>query len=419
MVGRNFSGVLLLALLSGCSEVSLSYGSGTVLPVIQPGGNNSTVAPAASLSGLNILGRIQSDPDSIRNLRLRLSLKHPLGAEMNRSVEVSVADFLKDPTLNWLNLTPGQAELKVELLGPDNQVLSQVLAPVSLLNSASQSFSFDLNGGASPSLQLSGSSPTAPSGSTNGSSPAGSGNPSPTPNNPDSPASPTPNPGSPSGGSSSTPESDLKARTVSRTDSTATVLWDAPTGQTVTGYRILIDGKEVAANHPVANYNFTNLNRDLPYTIQIIPLLANGTSLPADVHNVSKAEVSSGGGGGGGGGGGTPAVNTPPVINSLTPSNASLSGLGYPTRITASASDDQVLADSAYTWSCLNCGDASFNRTDSPQVIWTAPSTQVNPTETYTLQLSVSDGVNPPVTSTTTVTVNRQLANVNVNGEYR
>lgn len=103
------------------------------------------------------------------------------------------------------------------------------------------------------------------------------------------------------------------------------------------------------------------------------------------------------------------------MIQSLQASRTTLTGLKQPIQLTANATDDSALAASAYQWSCLNCGDASFSSTMGHQVVWTAPTTP----GTYTLQVSVSDGVNAAVNSSIDVVVQHLLADVIVVGNYQ
>lgn len=103
------------------------------------------------------------------------------------------------------------------------------------------------------------------------------------------------------------------------------------------------------------------------------------------------------------------------MIQSLQASRTLLTGLRQPIQLTANATDDSALGASAYTWSCNACGDASFSSTQGHQVVWTAPSTP----GTYTLNVSVSDGVNAPVSSSVEVVVQHLLADVIVIGNYQ
>lgn len=107
-------------------------------------------------------------------------------------------------------------------------------------------------------------------------------------------------------------------------------------------------------------------------------------------------------------------INQIPVVSSITASDNPVSGLGYPIQLTANATDDNTIT---YTWSALNNSGTFSNQNTNP-VIWKAPSTAGSGVgkDTYTIQISVSDGVNPAVTKTLDVEVNNGTASVNVTG---
>lgn len=205
-------------------------------------------------------------------------------------------------------------------------------------------------------------------------------------------------------------DSDLSPQVLQHSEDSLTVHWDTA-GIQADHYRLFLNGQvvEESAEGPV--YRFRHLQDNQNYELGIQPVLSDGTRLPVQVLD-AKTDRSSGGGGGGGGGS---APNTPPVIDDLVASKTTVSGLGYPVQLTATVHDDQNLPDSAYTWTCNDCGDASFDHSDGSQVIWTAPSTPGS----YEIQVSVDDGHNPPVTRTQVLEVLHQTADVTVIGDYQ
>lgn len=111
--------------------------------------------------------------------------------------------------------------------------------------------------------------------------------------------------------------------------------------------------------------------------------------------------------------------NKSPDIESFTANPATISGLGYPTELSVIAEDDDDnLKDSSYKWSCKDtngnaCG--SFNKTDSPKVIWTSPTSDTGP---YNLKVEVTDNVNT-VVETLSMNVTSFSANVTFNGGHK
>lgn len=91
-----------------------------------------------------------------------------------------------------------------------------------------------------------------------------------------------------------------------------------------------------------------------------------------------------GGGGNGGGGGGT--VNTPPMVKSITVSDA-LAEVGTPITVTATVEDAETAVDKlTYTWSAPN---GTFAGT-GPVVAWTAGADAQTPAD-MTLTLTVTE----------------------------
>ncbi len=414
------SAIMSCVLITACSDVRLNYGLGGAagqIAQIQP--PLSQERSTFNLADLNIQARVQSQAADLAGLQVRLRLVHKTDSTMDRVLTVSADEFIENPNLFWDSLVPGDAELQVELVDADNRVLSRVQNQILLTENAQQRFDFFLlppaDSGAAPQLTLS----PAPDNTTDTSLPALSDT---------SPDTSTPNPVIGTGDSTTTPV-ELPFRILEQTSSSITAVWETPANQDVQGYRILVNGKVVAENHPVANFRFSNLFADSNYTLEVQPILKDGSLLNTVPVETRTTGGASGGGGGGGGGGGSSSgsssgggntgsgntSNSPPVIQSLTPHVTTVNGLGYPVKLTAVATDDQPLSNGAYSWSCDNCGDASFTRTDSPEVIWNAPTTP----GTYTIRLTVSDGVNPPVSREQTLTVNHQQATVTVVGDYQ
>lgn len=416
----------LSLLLSGCSGVSLNYQLANLIPGASQSNANqqlSSTQELNSLANLNIKARVQADLSTLQNLSLRLTLKHLTDPTMNREIVVNAQSFLANPSLFLADLSPGEAELTVELMDAQLAVLSLVSKALLLAGNAQQDFDFVLLPGVSnaglagfPSLSLVSTGGLLIPGSVLPQAPT-------TPPQTLTPGTPSPGlPASGNGDSGNPAPLDLKIKVLETSANSILTIWEKPPGLDIIGYRILLNGQVIEANHPVANYRFNNLVPGNDYQLEVLPILKDGTVLPAQPLSQRTANGSSGGGGGGGGGsssgGGTtvtPPVNQPPVIQSLTPGKTTLNGLGYPVQLTAVATDDQVLTNASYTWSCNNCGDASFSQTNSPQVIWNAPSTAGD----YTIQVSVSDGVNPPVTKTQVIKVKHQTATVTVIGDYK
>lgn len=104
--------------------------------------------------------------------------------------------------------------------------------------------------------------------------------------------------------------------------------------------------------------------------------------------------------------------NQLPVINTLTADPPTLSGLAYPTEITANVTDsDNTLTDDSYSWSC-DGGCGSFNQINGSKVIWTAPTQSGG---LFTIRVAVADGVNLPVQGTLQIYVTSGIGNINVN----
>lgn len=425
-----FIGCLLC--IAGCSQVSLSYGLG-ILSVPDNQGQspstNSPGQPAVNLARLNILGKVQTGNLSLDNLRLRLSVISPGGASQIQ--EVSLQAFLANPSVLFANLLPGQSNLKIELINAENQTLSQLQSLVNLQGTGAIDFQFVLEPGVQPGTF------TLRSESAESVAPSGSASATPAPEGPG--ASAKPGSRDQDDKDPAVPSIELNLRLVSQSSDRATIIWEAPAnlpaGQTISAYRILVNGEVIEQNYPNTNYNLRDLDEGRTAEVQIIAILSNGTLFGVD--QLSIAVESSGGGGGGGGGNSSgpnnPPVDASPVIHSLSVSSSAqendgiyvLPGTAYPVKLTVNASDDNTLSNTSYSWSCLNCGaesDDSFSPdTDSDshtgsgaQVIWTAPSQP----GTYTLQVSVDDGVNQPVTQSLQITVKNDLADVTVIGEY-
>lgn len=388
----------LSLLFTGCSQVSLSYGQ--ALPSFAA---PQTAIPASGLAGLQLLARTQSSRERLTGLTLRAQLQD--GDGMIHRVELPLAQFLNAPERLFAQLSPGTTVLDLHLLDADKHELAHMQTRLVLSSNQVTQLDFSLLEPTAGQLALQwGDLPSSPD----------------TPTRPlpetAQPASPTPvaAPGPGSNSTHTAAPADFDLRVVQTSRDGASLAWQTPPGADIVLYRILLDGEEIALTAS-PQLELDDLDSNTRYRVEVIPLRGDGSAWPT--LGISLRTLASGGGGGGGGGGGsaTPPVDTPPTLISLTPSQTSVSGLGYPVALRAVASDDQPLGDGAYTWSCDNCGSGSFfNRSDGPAVIWTAPPSPGS----YTVRLSVSDGVNPPVSATQTLIVEHLLADVTVIGEY-
>ncbi len=432
-----------LFMLSGCSSVEL------VTPLRSLAGLNASAQAGSagstpgntSLASLKILGQIQSDNPSLEGLQLELSLTTP--GQTPQKIRLNPRDLQKGEWAHWLNLAPGQFQIEALLRNAEGVILSRSQAELRLLNQNQASLDLRLDfsgqgnlasgnaaGNASigqPQLSLTPTAPASapdfrllPQSDLNANLNT---NPNTVANPAASPSKNTPLPAnSTNANAGSTPAANpadanaLNLRLLESGSDRLSLIWDAPAQSGITGYDIYRNGQLIQANHPQANFQMGGLFDGTDYAIQIVPKTANGP-LAAAQHSFRTSSSTSGGGGGGGGGAApvAPTVNNSPVIQSLVASRTTLTGLKQPIQLTANATDDSTLAASAYQWSCLNCGDASFSSTQGHQVVWTAPT---NP-GTYTLQVSVSDGVNAAVISSIDVVVQHLLADVIVVGNYQ
>ncbi|MGV3524941.1 MAG: fibronectin type III domain-containing protein [Candidatus Sericytochromatia bacterium] len=374
--------------------MSLRYGQ--ALPsLVSP-----SASPASGLAGLQLLARTQSSNERLTGLKLRVELQD--GEGNPHRVELPLQLFLNAPELIFARLSPGTTVLDLSLLGADKRELAQMQTRLVLSGNQVAQLDFSLLEPVAGQLVLQWGA--LPSGNAD----------APTRPFPETPlSSPSVSPHVPDTGSNSahSPESsafDLRVVDIDR--DSASLAWQTPPGADIASYRILLDGEEIAVTSST-QWGLDDLDPQTRYQVEVIPLRADGSAWPPLA--LSLRTLASGGGGGGGGS--SPPVDTPPLIVSLTPSQTQVSGLGYPVALRAVASDDQPLNDAAYTWSCDNCGAGSFfDRSDGPSVIWTAPTSPGS----YTVRLSVSDGVNPPVSTTQTLIVEHLLADVIVIGEY-
>ena len=107
-------------------------------------------------------------------------------------------------------------------------------------------------------------------------------------------------------------------------------------------------------------------------------------------------------------------VNQPPTINNLTTSPNSLSGSGFPTKITCTATDpdgDPLI----YSWSTDGGSFGTFTGGAGSIVFWTSPVPSVN---SYTIRVNVSDSYNPSVSQTIVVNVGTGTGDGGFNGGW-
>lgn len=405
-----------LGFLSGCSEVNLNY---QVPGRLQQIGLASTTLNAggtpSALANLWLDAQLEIEPAQMAGLTLYVVLSNPSGPI--KTLSIPAETFFSENTLFWGELPPGEANLRVELHNASGQTLG-FLEHALMLSPESQDavhFRFSKNAQNEGLLSLA----TA----ENSTEPLAFAFASNVPGNtvPGSSTQPTNSTGSqvPPVQGSNTTSPELKLRLVEAGQTTLQFVWEPPPGVEVAHYQLLLDGEVVATQHPTTNYRATGLSTNTEYTFTVVPVLADGSRLPEVPLAATTGTGSSGGGGGGGGGSSTP--NLPPVIDHLTPSR-STAPTGYPVGLSTQASDELNLPDSAYTWSCEACGDASFQTpttgtagtTTGKNAVWNAPTTP----GTYVLTLSVSDGVNPAVTRTQSIVVEQRLGSVIVEGVY-
>lgn len=406
-----------LGFLSGCSEVNLNYQGPNRLQQI---GLASTTLNAggtpSALANLWLDAQLDFDPAQMAGLTLHVVLSNSRGPI--KTLSIPAETFFSENALFWGELPPGEASLRVELQNASGQVLGVLEHALVLAPESQDAVHFRLSENEQNegvlSLAIAEDStepvsfvfaPHVPGNTVSG--------PSTLPTNPTGTQVPQVQ-----GSNTTSPE--LKLRLVEAGQTTLQFVWEPPPGVEVAHYQLLLDGEVVATQHPTTNYRATGLSTNTEYTFAVVPVLADGTLLPEVPLVATTGTGSSGGGGGGGGGGGSSSPNLPPVIDHLTPSR-STAPTGYPVGLSTQASDELNLPDSAYTWSCEACGDASFQTatgtaetTTGKNVVWNAPTTP----GTYVLTLSVSDGVNPAVTQTQSIVVEQRLGSVIVEGVY-
>jgi hypothetical protein len=409
-----------LTLLHGCSYVNLSFlvGSTTSIQSLgssPEGSNPPTTTPQQALSGLRLKAVIRGFEASTAGLRLRIRAG-------DQEQTLPLEPFLAGEFRDILTRSPGEIPLRVELIDANGNAVGTLELAVNLTAERNTDVTFTINhnpeGPASLALVDVSQSPIT------GPTPASSNNP---PSNPSNPSTPGTTQSTTSGGGSgdtpSTSTEGFTPRILASGSGYISLIWDPPSGPAPVSYIIYRNGEQVATtDHPVRTTTVSNLNSGIDYEFKVIAVYADGSQITSETLT-TRITTTSGGGGGGGGGGSSPPSNPAPVITSLTASETDLDGTGYPVEITVTATDNTPLTGTDYTWSCLDCpdGEGQFDTSGSPSdttngttVVWTAPNTP----GTYTVQVSVSDGVNPPVTQTQTITVNSFTADVDVTGDY-
>lgn len=430
--------------ISGCSEVQLTYQTSALTSLTQVSGGEATRSQGAAetaLARLTLKTSLQLPPADLTGLRLRLVLIHDevqdnaVISQMLQQLELSAERFVLDPEVLWQDLPLGNTRLEATLFDASGEVIAVLKNAFVLTEDGQQQVDFrlDRDAGTSaaqmslvyrssgqdgslsmPSLILPPAQVrfTLPSRAVQNVIPGG--------------GEPTNSPvasGNLVVGTSDNATNDLKLRLVESGQTRLLFFWEPPAGSEVAYYRLLLEGKEIEAQHPLSNYGVENLLNSTTYAFTVQAVDQSGAVLSEQTLSATTgAGSSSGGGGGGGGGSSSPPVNNPPVITALTATRTTLPAPGYPVGLQASATDEAILPNASYTWSCTACADASFNTPTGTassgagtDVVWNAPSTPGS----YTLTLSVTDGVNAPVTRTQVIVVNQRLGTVIVEGVYQ
>lgn len=423
---------MLLLANSGCSNVQLNYQMpSAVLSNVSAGELiRSQSSPDNVLARLTLNTTLQITPAELAGMRLEFVLKQ--GNAVIQELAVSAARFLSDPTFVWADLPLGDARLEVKLLDASGTVLGTLQNAFVLTEDGQQQVDFGLfhlagdgaaqmtlaysTGVSNPALlpteQIRFALPSSPSdASSDASDTVNTGG--------------TPSTANPVVGSSDSSLKDLKLRLVESGQTRLLFFWEPPADTEVDSYRLLLEGKLIAEDYLLSNYRVENLLNNTTYALTVQALNKAGAVVAEQTLSAKTGAGASGSGGGGGGGGGgssSSPVNNPPVIDALTATRTTLPAPGYPVGLQASATDESILPNAAYTWTCEACADATFNTStgtassgEGTDVIWNAPSTP----GTYTLTLSVSDGVNDPVTQTQVIIVEQRLGTVIVEGTYQ
>lgn len=140
---------------------------------------------------------------------------------------------------------------------------------------------------------------------------------------------------------------------------------------------------------------------------------------PVQPSSSPTSTPSSSGGGGGGGGGGSSSGQTAPTLTDLTANPQTVTGLSYPSEITAVISDpDNTLQAQHFTWSCLDTTGSipcnHFTTTTQPnRVVWQAPSVAGGP---YAITVNINNGIHPALSRTVQITVQSGSGTLNGNG---
>lgn len=419
-----FMGIVLI-FISSCSQVQLSY----QLPVsslTQITSGEATRNQAASeiaLARLTLNTTLNISTAELGGMRLKFVLAHD--QETLQQLEFPAERFLSDSSLLWEALPLGNTRLEVTLIDVNGKVVSTLQKNFVLTEKGQQQVDFGLFRGVGATegeMSLGyrsdlAESRTASLEQVRFALPLSS----PGPLFPPFVNSTATNPVI--GSTDSLKAPDLKLRLVESGQTNLLFIWEAPIGVEVSYYRLLLEGKVIEENYVSANYRVQNLLNNTRYRFSVQAVSKTGLIFPEQSLSATTGSGSSSGGGGGGGGGGTPpVVNNPPVIQSLIATRTTLPSPAYPVGLQASATDELLLSDAAYTWSCTDCADATFNTSTGTassgvgkNVVWNAPSTPGS----YTLTLSVSDGVNAPVTRNQVVVVNQRLGTVIVEGTYQ
>ncbi|MEZ0367952.1 MAG: PQQ-binding-like beta-propeller repeat protein [Candidatus Sericytochromatia bacterium] len=186
--------------------------------------------------------------------------------------------------------------------------------------------------------------------------------------------------------------SDVKSRSL-------TLSWIPPTGLSGHSYTLYLDDRPVADGLQTTTYTYSGLSPDTQYRLAV-GVVKDGCQLSQTPGLAVRTPVQRPPSGGGG------FIDPPPVIVSYTVNPDPVIGSNNVALLSCTATDNLPVTDASYSWSCSgDCG--SFSSTSGRQVFWRAPATGSGP---FALKVSVTDGINPPVSQTLNIPVVTGLA---------
>lgn len=137
---------------------------------------------------------------------------------------------------------------------------------------------------------------------------------------------------------------------------------------------------------------------------------------PSPQPSLLPSGVLTSGGGGGSSGGNTSSGNTAPELTDLTANPQTLTGLSYPSEITAVIHDpDNFLQAQHFSWSCVDTASQVSCNNFMPtsfknRMAWQAPSFASGP---YLIKVEINDGVHPVMSRTVSVSVQSGTGTLN------